>query len=187
MIPILTTVAASTTGTIVKSVAIPVIVAAATAVVTLLLTRLSDAANRRRDRYADAVATLVAWIELAYRVRRRTDDSAKTMTELANRGHDLQEQLACHEAWISTENSQVAATYAHARKAIGALVGPALQEAWKSEAITSPENMNLGEWGPGKACAPSVAAVQAAITTRFGWKRMRNFLFGWRDTSKSGT
>src|SRR5438093_3864461 len=125
MIPTLAVIVASTAGTIVKSAVIPVIVAALTATVTLVVTRVSDAANRRRDQYAAAVATLVAWIELAYRVRRRTDDRPETLTALANRGHELQERLACHEAWISTENSDVAAIYADARKTIGALVGAA--------------------------------------------------------------
>lgn len=174
---------ASTASTIVKSVIIPVVVAALTAVVTLVLSSASDAANRRRDRYATAVATLVAWIELPYRVRRRTDDNPETLTALANRAHEMQEQLACHEAWISTENCGVAAVYADARKTIGSLVGAALQEAWSSEAITTPAGMNLGEWGPSKACAPAVAGVQTAITSRFGWKRLRGHVFGWRDTS----
>ncbi len=181
MIPILAAIVASTTGTIVKLVVIPVIVAALTAIVTLVVTRVSDAANRRRDRYADAVATLVAWIELPYRVRRRTNNSPEALTALANRGHEMQEKLACHEAWISTENSDVAAIYADARKTIGAVVGAALQEAWNSPAITTPGEMNLGEWGPAKACAPSVTAVQTAITTRFGWQRLRNYLPGSRD------
>jgi hypothetical protein len=181
MIPILAAIVASTAGTIVKLVFIPVIVAALTAIVTLVVTRVSDAANRRRDRYADAVATLVAWIELPYRVRRRTDNSPEALTALANRGHEMQEKLACHEAWISTENSDVAAIYADARKTIGAVVGAALQEAWNGPAITTPGEMNLGEWGPAKACAPSVTAVQAAITTRFGWQRVRNYLPRSRD------
>ena len=176
MTSILAVIAGSTAGTIVKSVVIPVVVAAFTAIVTLLVTRVSDAVNRRRDRYANAVATLVAWIELPYRVRRRTDDSPETLTALANHGHDLQEQLACHEAWIATENSDVAANYAEARRTIGAVVGDALREAWSSPAITTPAEMNLGEWGPATACAPSVAAVQTAIATRFGWQRLRDLV-----------
>jgi len=181
MIPVLGVIVASATGTIVKSVVIPVIVAALTAIVTLVVTRVSDASNRRRDQYAAAVATLVAWIELPYRVRRRTNDHAETLNGLADRAHDLQERLACHEAWISTENGDVAAIYADARKTIGTLVAAALEEAWNSPAITTPAGMNLGEWGPGKDCVAAVASVQTAITTRFGWNRLRDYLLGWRN------
>jgi hypothetical protein len=185
MILVLVVIVASTAGTVVKSVVIPVVVAALAAIVTLVLTRASDAANRRRDRYATAVATLVAWIELPYRVRRRTGDSPETLTSLADRAHDLQEQLACHEAWISTENSDVAAVYAEARKTIGALVGASLQEAWNSPAITTAAGMNLGEWGPGKACAATVSAVQNAAANRFGLKRLRACLLRWRNDSST--
>ena len=53
------------------------------AIVTMILTRVNEATNRRRDRYAEAVQTLVAWTEYPYRERRRTDDSPATLTALA--------------------------------------------------------------------------------------------------------
>lgn len=163
----------SAAATAMKSVVIPVAVAALTMIVTLVFTRVSDAANRRRDRYAAAVATLVAWVELPYRIRRRTDDAPETLARLAEVGHALQEQLACHEAWISTENARVAAVYAQALRSIRPLVGTAMEEAWNSPAVTTPSGMVLGEWGPGKACAPAIAAFKTATTTRFGWSRLR--------------
>jgi hypothetical protein len=49
---------------------VPVVVAVLTAIGTMLVTRAGDAASRRRDRYAEAVSTLVAWAEFPYRVRR---------------------------------------------------------------------------------------------------------------------
>jgi hypothetical protein len=159
-----------------KTIGVPVAVAALTAAATLLLTRASDAANRRRDHYADAVATLVAWIEFPYRIRRRTDDLPETLAALAARGHDLQEKLACHQAWIGTESSYVANAYKTARTALGPRVGASAQEAWNSPPISSASEMNLGAWGPAKDCSVTVDAVMQAVSTRFGWRRLKHFL-----------
>lgn len=162
--------------TVGKTVGVPVLVAALTAAATLLLTRASDAANRRRDHYADAVATLVAWIEFPYRIRRRTDDLPQTLAALAAHGHDLQEKLACHQAWIGTESDYVASAYKAARTALGPSVGAAAEEAWNSPPVSSAGEMNLGPWGPAKACSADVDAVMSAVSTRFGFRRLKHLL-----------
>lgn len=155
-----------------RDVIVPVIVAVLTAAGTLLLTRASDAANRRRDRYAQAVSALVSWVEFPYRVRRRTSDDPTTLSALADRGHDLQEQLACHHAWISTEHAALADAYHNVRAQLDALVGPALHEAWCSAPVTSPAEMVLGPWGPGTQAAPLIAQIELQIRDRFGWRRL---------------
>jgi ABC-2 type transport system ATP-binding protein len=164
-----TDIVASTAVTITTSIVVPIVIAAITATTTLLLTRASAAADRRRDHYAAAVATLVAWIEFPYRVRRRTDDKPETLAALASLGHDLQEQLACQQAWIATESTEVANGYKTARDTIRPHVAAALQEAWTSSPVIKPEEMNLGDWGPADECSPAIAGIQTAITTRFGY------------------
>jgi len=154
------------------SVVIPVVVAGLTTAVALLITRAGDAANRRRDRYAEAVQTLVAWVEFPYRVRRRTDDEPATLSTLAQLGHDLQERLACHHAWIATEAPWVAISYAQTRSTIGPLVGATTAEAWNTPPATSATAMNLGGWGPGAECAPAIAAFQDQVERRFGVRRL---------------
>src|SRR5690349_14433320 len=67
---------------------------------TLLGNTRANAAARR-ERYAQAVRTLVAWAEYPYRIRRRTSDDATALSALAERGHTLQEQLAESRAWIA--------------------------------------------------------------------------------------
>jgi hypothetical protein len=155
------------------AIVIAVLTAALTTTATVLINRASEAANRRRDRYAEAVTTLVAWIEYPYRVRRRTDDKPETLAALVERGHDLQERLACHHAWITTEDADTATVYQAARAAIGQLVGPAIREAWDSTPAATAADMNLGDWGPAPACATHVADVEAAVAKRFGWKRVK--------------
>jgi hypothetical protein len=152
---------------------LPVIVAGLTAIVTMMVTKAGEATARRRDRYAEAVKTLVSWSELPYRVRRRTDDTPATIAALADRGHDLQEQLACHEAWIAADDPRLARSYAQARTTIAAAVGPALTEAWNSAPVARASEMNLGAWGPGAICRVAITELQADISSRFGIRRLR--------------
>lgn len=158
------------------SVVIPIVVAAATAVitalVTMVVTRANAAANLRRDRYAQAVQSLVAWVEFPYRVRRRTDDSPETLSTLASLGHDLQERLACHQAWIGTEHPALARTYEQTRSAINEVVGPAVAEAWDTPPVTSAAGMNLGTWGTAPAAKALIAELQRAVEVRFGARRV---------------
>jgi hypothetical protein len=153
-------------------VVLPVTVAALTAIVTMWVTRAGVAANQRRDRYAQAVATLVAWIEFPYRIRRRTDDESATLAGLAAIGHDLQEKLALNQAWISTEHPDMAIAYVKARLDVSEFVGPALREAWQTPPIKRASDMNLGGWGPARDCDEIVQELQRHVTQRFGLSRL---------------
>jgi hypothetical protein len=152
--------------TLVYSVGVPVAVAILTATATLLINHVGAAADRRRDHYAQAVQTLVAWVEFPYRIRRRTNDSSETIGALADLGHDIQERLACHEAWIGADRPRLAEEYARVRGEVGALVGPAAEEAWTLPPVGAPAGMNLGEWGPGAEAKPLIAELQLAIERR---------------------
>lgn len=159
-------------SSLVYSVGIPVTVTVLTAAFALLINRLGASADRRRDHYAQAVQTLVAWIEFPYRVRRRTDDSADTLHALADLGHDLQERLACHQAWIAAEKPATARRYAEVRSAVGACVGTATSEAWTRPPVTTSAEMNLNGWGPAQECAPFIISLQHEIEHRFGFRRL---------------
>lgn len=163
---------ASAPGTAATLIGLPVLVAALTAAATMLVTRAGEATNRRRDHYAHAVQTLVAWIEFPYRVRRRTDDTPATLKALVDLGHDLQERLACHQAWIATEHPQLADVYATTRATITTLVGPAIKEAWETRPADKLADMNLGGWGPAGPCHDAVTELQHKIEDRFGLRRI---------------
>jgi len=165
-------VVASILGNVGTWIVVPVVVAALTAIATMLVTKAGEATNGRRDRYAQAVQTLVAWIEFPYRVRRRTSDDPETLAGLANVGHNLQESLACNEAWIATEYPKLARSYAQTRATVNAAVGPALIEAWESPPVTKATEMNLGPWGPARVCAKAIAELQNQVESRFGLRRL---------------
>ncbi len=155
------------------AVGVAVTIALATAVGTQIISRLSDAADRRRDRYSIVVRTLVAWIEFPYRVRRRIDDEPATLAGLAAIGHKLQERLAGNQAWVLAENRYVGRVYVAVRLAINKEVGPAIAEAWSSPPISRPSDMVLAKWGPNLASAAHLERLEASIGQRFGWRRAK--------------
>ena len=103
---------------------------------------------RRREAYADAVAALVAWHEYPYRVRRRTSDSADTLNRLVVLGHELQEALQRSLAWMAADSKSLYESFQAISREISADVGSAIKNAWESEPIAVPAEMNLGDWGP---------------------------------------
>jgi hypothetical protein len=167
-----------------EKVAVPLLVAfigltgvLAANTITMIAGRWTQATNRRRDAYAAAIATLVAWAEYPYRIRRRTSDDPAELARLAALGSDLQEQLRCHQTWIITESKWVATIYRQAITQVGTRVSPANRDAWTSPAITTPAAMNLNGWGPGDLL-PIIDWVQSAIACRFGWRRLVGVV-GW--------
>lgn len=126
--------------------------------------------QRRRDGYAAAVRTLIAWHEYPYRIRRRTDDTAATLQRLAEHGHELQEQLRYHQTWVTSESRGIGALYQAASSKVMAACAEPCRDAWDSPPATTPGAMKLNGWGPPGLDA-QIAALQGAIGNRFGWRR----------------
>lgn len=132
-------------------------------------TRANAAA--RRDRYAQAVRSLVAWAEYPYRIRRRTSNEPASLTALADRGHTLQEQLAESRAWIAAENRAMSEVFDGCLREITALVGPACGAAWLQAPIATSAEMNLGDFGP-RGIDRIIARMECAVIYRFGFRRL---------------
>ena len=147
---------------------VPAAVAVVAAVATMFVTRSNEVVNQRREHYAEAVEALFAWMELPYRIRRRTGDDATTLSNLANRAHDLHEQIARHQAWIAADHQGIARAYEAARKTIRKHVGPAMKKAWTSKRVFRPAEMNLDGWLTyDSECHEAIAKLQLAIQSRF--------------------
>lgn len=132
-------------------------------------TRANAAA--RRERYAQVVRCLVAWVEYPYRIRRRTSDEPATLTALADRGHALQEQLAESRAWVAAESRALSEVLDGCIRDITKLVGPACVAAWQEPPIATSAGMNLGDFGP-RGTQHIVARIECAIIYRFGIRRL---------------
>lgn len=139
-------------------------------VLTAVLANLRAAAVARRDGYAEAVKTLIARVEYAYRIRRRVSDEPEALAALATRGNDLQEQLAACRTWVTAEHREVGRIYDDVLTVIDATVRPAAADAWNQAPITTAAGMALGGWGPENPW-PHLRRLQRAIAYRFGWRR----------------
>ena len=141
-------------------------------IIVAFVPRWSDANERRRTRYAEAVEALIAWAEYPYRVARRTDDTPETLKELSTLGHALQERLAFHGAWVSAENAKMGKLYQAVLTVVRGEVGPATMAAWTKQPINASSQMNIGDLHIDQArvaaCTRSFAAVSQ---NRFGWRR----------------
>lgn len=140
------------------------------AAITFTLSRLAESAARRRDGYAAATRELVAWVEMPYRIRRRTSDEPEVLADLAARLHDGQEALAYRSSWIRSDSRWLAEIFDDVRGHIRCEHGPACGEAWRSPPVTNPADMVLNGWGPTGLDA-HVARFEQAATHRFGWRR----------------
>jgi hypothetical protein len=166
---------ASAGGGSVWSHATPIILAilgssVVTAFVSTALVNLRASANLRRDTFAEAVRTLVAWNEYPYRIRRRVEDSPETLDKLAAMGHDLQERLGASRAWIAGESSALRDVYDSCIGDLNRAVSPACREAWQRAPVTSAAGMNLSGFGGGGS-SDVVCRMERAVSYRFGWRR----------------
>jgi hypothetical protein len=128
-------------------------------------------ANIRRDHYAKAVRSLIAWGEYPYRIRRRTDDESATLAALADRGHSLQEQRAEISGWIAAESRTLSRVFDQCVQEVANVVGPACVQAWELPPVTSAGGMNLHDFGP-RGLDTIVARMEHACRYRFGIRQL---------------
>jgi len=144
------------------------------AVMTFIFSRIADASARRRDGYAAATRTLVAYCEYPWRIRRRTSDAPDELARLADLGHGLQQDLSYYESWTRSENNWVGRVFAEVRQDLAAVIAPVCKEAWQGSPVTSAAWMTLGDWGPCGLDEP-LQRFQTAVAFRFGWRRLAAF------------
>ena len=123
---------------------IAALIAVAGAVLAYLLGQRQKALERKRTACAQAISDALQWLELPYRIRRRPDDIAETLSSLAERINNLREQLQFHEKWLRIEIPNSAKRYQSLVKVVMATAGPAIEDAWKTCPVKSAGEMNIG-------------------------------------------
>lgn len=139
--------------------------------ITAVITGLRASAELRRQHYSTAVELLAARIEYPYRLRRRTNNNPETLAKLADVGHDVQQRLAQSRAWIAAENAVLGDVFDACLTALDEPFKDACREAWDSEPVTEPSQMNLNGFGMGDQ-RRILASMQCALVYRFGWRRV---------------
>ena len=120
-------------------------IAAVGAVSVYWLQTRAAARERKRKMCAQALGDALAWLELPYRVRRRTSDTAQTLAGLAAHAHDLQEKLLFHSSWLCIELPDIGRRYNELLVLLKNSASEPLREAWNTPATATPQDMNVGE------------------------------------------
>lgn len=91
---------------------------------------LSAPRDRRRELYGRAYQDAMAWVEMLYRVRRRTAEP-QDERELIDRFHDLQERIDYHRGWLASESRYLTRSYCRLVLVIKRATEPLIQVAWE--------------------------------------------------------
>lgn len=126
------------------AVVVAAIIAAGAGFTAFFLERYREALERKRRLASEALSVALLWLEIPYRVRRRTDNNPATLSDLAERIHRLQERQVFHTSWLQVEIPDAHAPYVALLKAVKQQVREYIQAAWRSDPAERPEDMNVG-------------------------------------------
>ncbi|HZB41474.1 MAG TPA: hypothetical protein VE487_10935 [Ilumatobacter sp.] len=150
-----------------------IITAAASVLVVVVGALLASGSARkstRAARYAAMVATLAAWAEMPYRIRRRApgDDAAQQVVE---RMHQLQESAVLDNAELAAECPWLAKRYEHTLNEIRTGTAPFIRQAWDNQPEPNGGGAELAEWGPVGLHDP-VIKWRTELRWRYGGRRL---------------
>ena len=146
------------------------IISVAVAVLAFFFNQRLASLGRSRRACADALAEALAWLELPYRIRRRTDDKPETLAALVERTHYLQERLVFHESWLQVEVPGAYEPYNALVRGIRDGSRDALKQSWEDAPKTEAKDMNIGD-----VPAPDVRELREAFC-----EAVRRELAPWR-------
>ena len=150
------------------------LIAVAGAVIAYLLGQRQKALERKRNSCAQAISDALQWLELPYRIRRRPDDVAETLSSLAERTNNLREQLQFHEKWLRIEIPNSARRYQHLMEEVRAAARPAIEDAWKTCPVKSAGDMNIGPLNISRdQVDAAVEDFSSEVVKELSWWRVR--------------
>lgn len=125
---------------------------------------LHKQADARRDRltseYGHALADVLAWAELPYRIARRTSDTPEALAQLASRFHGLQERIEHHLRWLQLDSAAVGTAYKQLVDTVKRKAEADIAKAWIRPPVTTAAGMVLG----GEIASVDVTAECEAYT-----------------------
>ena len=120
------------------------IIAAFGSLIVFSADRYLAALSRTREKAAEALSDALLWIEMPYRVARRTSDDAAALERLASAIHALQERHTFNRAWLQVEIPVAYEPYCELLDDIKAQCGAHLIDAWKRPPVSKAAEMNIG-------------------------------------------
>jgi hypothetical protein len=140
------------------------------ALLNVLYSQWSSRVDRRRNLYSEAYKAAMAWVEMVYRVRRRSSDSEDDLVE---RFHDLQENIAFHEGWLATESPELARSYCKLIDAVRERASPLIRSAWSEDPRPRSQPSDDGDEHPDVQAARDAFLLDAQEHLSF-WPWIRN-------------
>jgi hypothetical protein len=122
-------------------------VAATINVLGLALAGLRDERHRRREFYASALESTLAYREFAYAIPRRRDDApAEERVRISEGLREIQRDLARAEALMRVERAtNVASAYRQLVAKTRGVAGGYMRDAWERKPVGADDEMNTGE------------------------------------------
>ena len=111
-------------------------VAGVFALIGIFASLLASRKDRRRELYAEAYRTALAMVEMVYRVRRAGSDNSR---DLADRFHQIHEDINFHQGWIETESEHMGRAYRRLILRIHAETKLAIKQGWMALRTSTPE------------------------------------------------
>jgi len=115
--------------------------------ITFVLNQRATARDRQRLEYAKALHAIIRWTEFPYRIHRRAIIDAPSKGQLVEAMHELQQEIAFYDAWLSVEAPMVANSYRHLVTRVKGQTGDHLQKAW-DVSPTPNSTLNIGNRYP---------------------------------------
>lgn len=118
------------------------IIAALGAVIVWSLGQRARRREQRSKSFAAALASVEAYAEMPYRIRRRPD-TLEARPELTEAISAVQADIAWHQAWLELEAPTVAGPYRALVRAAREQAGAQMRQAWTHPPLHADHEMNL--------------------------------------------
>jgi len=146
---------------------------AVSSVAVAVTPRRLEAREQIRQRYAATTEVLASWIELPYRIARRTSDQPGTLQQLAETAHDLQERTANTQAWVAADSRTLGYLYVRVVTVVRDKSGTAAHESWARPHVATPEGMNVGQLVSEQHELDELLTAWTCLAgIRIGWSRL---------------
>ena len=133
----------------------PLIGAAVTGAISLLVLVVNNWRNARRDRlarsredFSKAFVAIQEYKEFPYVIRRRRKDApSEERVRISSELRRVQSDLAFYSAWLRTESRHVHRSYTALLEQVRLVAGAAMRDAWLEPPVDDDPGMNMPDLG----------------------------------------